>query len=195
MKLKKDAKIKQHSTSFQFLLIFLAAAIFVVSGSINVSHAQEQIEKVEQVQKEDGKKSERDNPRNKSNASAIEMIKKVMQSQADGWNEGNIDKYMVGYWNSEKLTFSAGGSTTRGYQATLDRYKKKYDSPEKMGKLNFSDQEITMLGRRAALVIGRWKLTLKGGDAEGNYSVVFKKIKEDWVVIHDHSSSLEQEEE
>ena len=123
---------------------------------------------------------------------AISAIKTVMSNQADGWNEGNLDKYMVGYWNSEKLTFSAGGKTTRGYKQTLARYKSKYDSKEKMGKLTFSGLEISMLGDEAALVLGKWHLKRKSDDPKGNFSVVFQKIDGKWLIVHDHSSSLEE---
>ena len=40
----------------------------------------------------------------------------------------------------------------------LDRYKEDYDTREKMGMLTFSDLEITILSKDAALVFGRWHL-------------------------------------
>src|SRR5688572_26015555 len=66
-------------------------------------------------------------------------ILKVMNDQADAWNRGDIDTFMKGYWNSENLRFVSGDTVTRGWQPTLDRYKRNYSSREKMGTLTFSD--------------------------------------------------------
>src|SRR5256885_11543154 len=70
-------------------------------------------------------------------------IRKVMDDQSAAWNRGDIDGFMAGYWKSEKLTFISGADVTRGWQPTLDRYKKSYDSRAKMGVLKFSDLEFT----------------------------------------------------
>ena len=80
-------------------------------------------------------------------------IRKVMETQAAAWNRGDIDTFMNGYWRSEKLTFVSGTDVTRGWQPTLDHYKKTYDSRAKMGTLTFSDLEITMLSNDAAVVL------------------------------------------
>ena len=117
-------------------------------------------------------------------------VKSVIVTQAKAWNEGDIDKFMAGYWNSDELTFCSGGKTTRGYQKTLERYKLKYDSPGKMGKLTFSDLEVTLLGDEAALVLGRWRLKRKVDEPNGNFSLVFRKIGGQWLIVHDHSSAL-----
>src|ERR1043165_1533703 len=69
--------------------------------------------------------------------SAIE-IRKVMVDQAAAWNQGNIDEFMKGYWNSDKLVFVSGDRITRGWQPTLDNYKRNYNSRAMMGTLTFS---------------------------------------------------------
>ena len=76
-------------------------------------------------------------------------IRKVMDDQAAAWNRGDIDGFMRGYWRSEKLVFISGDNVTRGWQPTLDRYKKNYDSRAKMGVLKFSDLEFTVLSKDA----------------------------------------------
>ncbi len=81
-------------------------------------------------------------------------IRKVMEDQAAAWNAGNIEGFMEGYWNSPDMKFVSGENVARGWQAALDRYKKSYDSKEKMGVLTFSDLEITLLSKDAALVLG-----------------------------------------
>lgn len=114
-------------------------------------------------------------------------IRKVMDDQALAWNRGDIDGFMQGYWKSEKLTF-VSTNVTRGWQQTLDRYKKSYDSREKMGTLTFSDLEITVLSKDAAVVLGSWSLKRANDMPGGKFTLIFRKFKEGWRVVHDHTS-------
>lgn len=120
-------------------------------------------------------------------------IAELLQKQVDCWNRFDIDGFMETYWNSPELTFSSGGETTRGWQSTLDRYKRRYSTKEKMGHLAFDDLEITMLSDTAALVLGKWKLTRDEDTPQGNFSLVLRKTDEGWRIIHDHSSAIETE--
>jgi beta-aspartyl-peptidase (threonine type) len=122
-----------------------------------------------------------------------EQIVTVIELQQAAWNAGDIDAFMDSYLKTDELTFSSGGQTTRGWQATIDRYKARYNSRELMGTLSFSDLEVTMLGDEAALVLGRWKLE-RDEPIGGNFSLVFRKIDGAWVIIHDHTSSSETAE-
>src|SRR4051794_8197691 len=82
----------------------------------------------------------------------------VFRAQQDAWNGGDVRAFMDHYWKSDDLTFSSGGKTTRGWQATLAGYRERYPTREKMGRLTLSGLEITPLGDAAALVLGQWKL-------------------------------------
>ena len=115
-------------------------------------------------------------------------IRKVMDDQAAAWNRGDIEGFMDGYWQSEKLTFVSGTNVTRGWQATLDRYKKSYDSRAKMGELSFSDLEIMVLSKDAAIVLGSWSLAREKDNPHGKFTLVFRKLKEGWRVVMDHTS-------
>ncbi len=116
-------------------------------------------------------------------------IRKVMDDQAAAWNRGDIDAFMsIGYWRSEKLTFVSGTKVTRGWQQTLDNYKKGYDSRAKMGVLTFSDLEITLLGKDAAVVLGSWALKRDNDAPGGKFTLTFRKFKEGWRIIIDHTS-------
>ena len=115
-------------------------------------------------------------------------IRKVMDDQAAAWNRGDIDGFMTGYWQSEKLTFISGTTVTRGWQSTLDRYKKGYDSRAKMGTLTFSDLEITMLAKDASVVLGNWSLKRTGDTPNGKFTLTFRKFKQGWRIVMDHTS-------
>lgn len=112
----------------------------------------------------------------------------ILDRQATAWNRGDIDAFMGDYWKSEELSFSSGGETTYGWQATYDRYRTRYDSPEKMGRLTFDGLACRPLGPEAALVRGNWQLVRPVGDVGGNFSLVFQRIDGRWVIIHDHTS-------
>ncbi|MEP6570525.1 MAG: nuclear transport factor 2 family protein [Acidobacteriota bacterium] len=116
-------------------------------------------------------------------------IRAVLDAQADAWNRGDLESYMDGYDRSPATEFVGGDTITRGWQTVLQRYQKKYDSREKMGVLSFSEIEITVLSKDAALVLGRWRLKRSSDEPHGTFSLLFRRKKAGWRIVHDHSSS------
>jgi ketosteroid isomerase-like protein len=123
-----------------------------------------------------------------NDGNAEQQIRKVMNDQAQAWNRGDIDGFMRGYWNSDKLIFVSGDNVTRGWQPTLDRYKKSYDTQAKMGTLTFSDLEINMISKDAAVVLGSWSLARDGDNPHGKFTLTFRRFPEGWRIIIDHTS-------
>lgn len=115
-------------------------------------------------------------------------IRKVMDDQVAAWNRGDIEGFMQGYWRSDKLAFVSGNDITHGWQQTLDRYKKSYDTREKMGMLTFSDLEITLISNDAANVVGSWSLARGSDNPHGKFTLLFRKFKEGWRIVQDHTS-------
>lgn len=115
-------------------------------------------------------------------------IRKVMEDQTAAWNRGDLEGFMQGYWRSDELRFISGDRITRGWQATLDNYKRSYGAPGMMGTLAFSDLDLTFLGKDAAYVVGSWKLTREKDSPQGKFSLLWKKINGKWLVVSDHSS-------
>src|SRR5262245_28842993 len=100
-------------------------------------------------------------------------IQKVLDDQAIAWNKGDLRGFMAGYWQSDELSFFSGGTRTRGWQATLERYQKTYQGDGKeMGKLTFRELSIQVLSADHALVTGRWQLELKKGSAGGLFTLI-----------------------
>jgi beta-aspartyl-peptidase (threonine type) len=118
-------------------------------------------------------------------------IRKVVDAQVVAWNKHDLDGFMEGYWNSPELTFFSGGTVTHGWQGALGRYKKSYQAPGKdMGKLEFQDLQVEILGPNSAFVRGKFLLTMPDGThPQGLFTIVFKQFPEGWRIIHDHSSS------
>ena len=115
-------------------------------------------------------------------------IIQVLSEQANAWNDGDIKGYMEGYWKSDSLLFTSGGNIQRGWKATLEKYKRSYDTKLKMGKLQFSDLEIYVLSPTSAWVFGRWELLRSEDHPNGVFTLVMKKLPEGWRIVHDHTS-------
>jgi ketosteroid isomerase-like protein len=125
----------------------------------------------------------------KPHAQAETAIRAVLDAQREAWNRGDIDGYMDGYDRSPDTAFVSGDRINRGWQTVLERYKKAYDSREKMGMLTFSDLEITVLSKDAALVLGRWHLKRATDEPHGTFTLLFRRTRHGWKIVHDHTSS------
>lgn len=123
----------------------------------------------------------------KSDERAMAEIRKVLDEQVTAWNRGSIEGFMEGYWRSEKTTFS-GRTLTRGWQTVLENYKKNYNTPEKMGKLAFGELEINVLSKDSAYVFGAWKIEDGKTNPGGRFTLIFRRFKEGWRIVHDHTS-------
>ena len=124
-----------------------------------------------------------------SEKKSTDAIRAVLEAQRDAWNKGDVEGYMDGYDRSDKTVFVSGDTVTRGWQTVLDRYKKSYDTREKMGQLTFSDLEFTILSKDSIAVVGRWLLKRANDEPHGRFTLIFKKTKQGWRIIHDHTSS------
>jgi beta-aspartyl-peptidase (threonine type) len=124
---------------------------------------------------------------------ARKAIQQVLGDQQAAWNKGDLEAFMVGYWKSDDLSFYSGGDKTKGWQATLERYQKKYQGEGKeMGSLTFSELEIGIAGADNAIVRGRWQLKLKDGKTMGGlYTLWMRKMPEGWRIVHDHTSKAD----
>lgn len=114
-------------------------------------------------------------------------IRNMLERQAKDWNAGDIDAFMEAYWKSPRLTFSSGGEVTRGWDKTLENYKKRYPTKDDMGYLKFSHLYIDELGEDHAMVLGRWYLR-RDEPVGGSFTLVLRKFGKDWRIIHDHTS-------
>ena len=118
----------------------------------------------------------------------VDQVKAVLGAQVRAWNAGDIDAFLETYWKSDQLTFSSGGTTTRGWGATKARYQQRYATRQAMGQLAFDHLEVSPLGNAAALVLGEWHLKRDTESLDGNFSLVLRHIDGRWVIIHDHTS-------
>src|SRR5229473_5991324 len=119
-----------------------------------------------------------------------DAIRLILNTQQAEWNRGDVDAFLVGYWQSPELTFSGSSGVSRGWDGVLARYRKNYPDRAAMGQLEFSGLEFRFLGPDAALVLGRWHLTRAQGDVGGVFSLVWQRFPEGWRIVHDHTSAV-----
>jgi ketosteroid isomerase-like protein len=115
-------------------------------------------------------------------------IEGLMQAQQDCWNKADLEGFMKGYWNNDSLMFIGKSGITYGWQSTLNNYKKGYPDTASMGKLQFTLLELAPLSKHYFHVTGKWYLARTKGDLQGYFTLVFKKINGNWLIIKDHSS-------
>jgi len=116
------------------------------------------------------------------------LIRKVLDDQIIAWNRGDLEQYMSGYWKSDSLRFIGKSGLKYGWQNTLNNYKKSYPDKASMGILVFNVLSVELFSPDIAFVIGLWKLTRDAGNIDGVFSLVFRKINGQWLIVCDHSS-------
>ncbi|MBA2248832.1 MAG: DUF4440 domain-containing protein [Chitinophagaceae bacterium] len=118
----------------------------------------------------------------------VAAILDLLNKQTKAWNNGQIEKFMEGYWQSDSLMFIGKSGVTYGWQKTLDNYKKGYPDTAAMGKLDFNLLQFKSLSPTCYFVVGKWHLARSIGEVGGVFTLLFRKIKKKWVIIADHSS-------
>jgi len=115
------------------------------------------------------------------------IVTKLFAQQAC-WNKGDIDCFMQTYWRSDSLKFIGKDGITYGWQATIDRYRKKYPDQSHMGALSFNVLEMEYLGPNTIMLVGKWDLIRAMGDIGGHFTLIWKRIADEWMIIVDHTS-------
>ena len=128
-----------------------------------------------------------------ADATAIQAaVRAVLDEQVKDWNAGDIERFMRGYHQSATTRFASGGNVTLGWQSVLDRYKRTYSDKAAMGKLTFSDLDITAASEDTALAFGRWHLKREKDEPSGLFTLLFRKTEDGWKIFHDHTSATEK---
>ena len=118
-----------------------------------------------------------------------DAIVALLAGQQNAWNDGDIDRFMVGYAHAETLTFASGGQVQHGWDATIERYRRRYPDAAAMGVLAFDLHEIRPLSADVALVIGAFTLTETPRGGSGVFSLIVQRRPEGWRIVHDHTSA------
>ena len=123
-----------------------------------------------------------------SQSADANIIRKTLSDQTAAWNRGDIPAFMNGYWQSDSLMFIGKSGITYGWSKTLENYKRNYPDPTAMGQLSFTIIEVKNLSPEYYHVTGKWHLERSIGNLDGHFTLLFRKINGQWLIISDHSS-------
>ncbi len=127
-------------------------------------------------------------------ADAITEITALVEKQAADWNRGDLEGFMGAYMPSSAVTYVSAEGEVRGYTNLLQRYEIKYGSDQSaMGKLGFSDVNVTQLGEHNAFCLLKWHLERANKpELHGIATLILSRDpKIGWQILHDHTSVLE----
>ena len=117
-----------------------------------------------------------------------QAIRKALNEQQAAWNNGDLNLFMGTYWQNDSLMFIGKSGITYGWQKTLENYKKGYPDTAAMGKLDLTILEEKKLSAIYFFVVGKWHLTRSIGNVGGHFTLLFRKVKNKWMIVADHSS-------
>jgi len=92
-----------------------------------------------------------------------EAILAVMKAQEIAWSNNDLEGFMEGYWKSDSLKFYGAGGLTKGWQQTLDNYKKGYPTKEHSGTLTFKINDVSAIESNSYWVMGEYFFKTKRG--------------------------------
>jgi uncharacterized protein (TIGR02246 family) len=119
---------------------------------------------------------------------AEKEIRDYMYKSAKDWSSGNLDEFMKGYWDSDSVMYIGGSKITYGYQNILNAYKRSFPDTASMGKLAFELINVKELSPEYYIVTGKYLLTRIAENANGMFTLLFRKINGRWLIVYDHSS-------
>ena len=115
----------------------------------------------------------------------------TLTAAAAAWNKGDLTAFVSVYEDSTDTTFIGKEVTHGGTKKILERYRRDYPTHETMGTLTFSECKVRLLSKGFALSSGKWALERTksaGGDASGRFTLVWRRTRLGWKIIHDHTS-------
>ena len=128
----------------------------------------------------------------KQDLNEINTIKKILSSQQECWNNGDIDGFMQGYWNSEKLVFtSLNHKPAYGWKNTLERYKNIYPTKSSMGELRFEILNLKLISKTTATLKGKWELIRQKDHPNGLFWLDIERFDNNWLITKDSTVSFD----
>lgn len=116
-----------------------------------------------------------------------QQLRALLNGTAEGWNKGVLEQYLSVYTpdaTEMRSTGPAGG--VEKIEETMKNGFWKTGRP--IQNLRYENVVVRMLGKEGALVTGQYILSgADRPDRTGWFTSVWKKTKDGWKMIHDHS--------
>lgn len=113
--------------------------------------------------------------------------RELIEQQAGAWSAGDLEGFMAVYERSPEIVFVTPDSTLVGFDALLARYRDRYPDSAAMGKLSFSDLEISDMGEGHVLVVGGWHLQRESDPLNGRFLTIFRHTEAGWRIVVDYT--------
>ncbi len=119
--------------------------------------------------------------------SVEDIVRATLRAQMAAWNEGNLDAFMETYWKDDALKFVSGGEITKGWSATMKRYRERYADGNGLGHLGLGQMDVQLVTDDVAVVTGRFTHTRDAAPTSGFFSLVMRRDRGAWRIVHDHT--------
>lgn len=116
-----------------------------------------------------------------------QQIRALLNKTAEGWNKGDLPQYLSVYTPDATEMRSTGPAG--GVEAIEETMKKGFwKTGRPLQNLRYENVVVRMLGKEGALVTGQYILSgADRPDRTGWFTTVWKKTRDGWRMIHDHS--------
>lgn len=120
---------------------------------------------------------------------ALRQICAMMTRSAAAWNRGDLDAFVRDYADDEGTTYIGSRGIVRGRAAIREVYAPRFAPGAARDSLHFERVEVDLLAPDLANTIG-WYVLMRGDSvtARGPTSLVMRRMKGSWKIVHDHSS-------
>jgi uncharacterized protein (TIGR02246 family) len=110
----------------------------------------------------------------------------VIERQVAAWNRGDLQAFVSLY--AEDAVFVSPTGLTRGRQAVLDRYRKRYPDKAAMGTLKLEIVETRVGGAGGASLVARWSLAYPDKPTASGLTLLVLHARSDgWLIVQDAS--------
>lgn len=126
----------------------------------------------------------------KADPRTVKEVSGLIKMQETAWNKGDLKEFLSAYSRSKDVTYVSSNGLCRGFDAIEKRYQMRYgNNKSTMGQLFLTDLEVTSLGDKNALCIGKFSVVHHShSPINGRFTLIFRRAKEGWRIIYDHSS-------
>ncbi len=114
-----------------------------------------------------------------------DVIRGVLSANAAAWNEGNLAAFLSGYDDSDGLRLVADAEIAAGFGGVKKYYEEMITDAGAMGRLSFSNLDVSMTSAEVATVVGRYALESSARKIAGAVTVVMKQVEGRWRIVQD----------
>ena len=118
-------------------------------------------------------------------------IRALLRTQAQAWNDHNLDRFMDGY-AEQSIYISCDSVMIYGRNNIRAHYMVAYENGTPTGVLTLSDENIKLLGAKVASVFLHWSLQQGNKTEQGVDALLLRKTERDgWKITADHTSTVD----